>query len=87
MDGVPCACLSSYDISALFPSVPVEPGLGIIKVVLEKDNILKERTVLLVKDIILLLEFFLHNTYFLPGLILQVGGGIHHGVPSQPHSG
>ena len=54
-------CLSSYGITALFFSVPVEPALSIIKDVLKEDNTLKERTVLLVKDIILLLEFCLHK--------------------------
>ena len=57
-------CLSSYDVSALFTSVPVDPALNIIKDLLEKDHTLKERTVLAVSDIILLLEFCLKNTYF-----------------------
>ena len=57
-------CLSSYDVSALFTSVSVDPALNIIKDLLEKDHTLKERTVLAVSDIILLLEFFLKNTYF-----------------------
>ena len=56
--------LSPYDVSALFASVLVDPALGIIKDLLEKDSTLKERTVLPVKDIILLLEFCLKNTYF-----------------------
>ena len=42
-------CLSSYDVTALFTSVPVEPALGIIKNLLEQDNTLKERTVLPVR--------------------------------------
>ena len=53
----PGECLSSYDVSALFTSVPVDPALNIIKDLLEKDHILKEMTVLAVSDIILLLEF------------------------------
>ena len=57
-------CLSSYDVSALFTSVPVDPALNIIKDLLEKDHTLKERTVMEVSDIILLLEFCLKNTYF-----------------------
>ena len=57
-------CLSSYDVSALFTSVPIDPALNIIKDLLEKDNTLKERTVLAVNDINLLLEFCLKNTYF-----------------------
>ena len=60
----PGACLSSYDVSALFTSVPVDPALNIIKDLLEKDHTLKERTVMEVSDIILLLEFCLKNTYF-----------------------
>ena len=39
-------CLSSYDVSALFTSVPIDPALNIIKDLLEKDNTLKERTVM-----------------------------------------
>ena len=60
----PGECLSSYDVSALFTSVPVDPTLNIIKDLLVKDHTLKERTVMEVGDIILLLEFCLKNTYF-----------------------
>ena len=60
----PGECLSSYDVSALFTSVPVDPALGVIKDLLEKDPILKDRTVLPVKDIILLLEFCLKTCTF-----------------------
>ena len=41
-----------------------ENSCNIIKDLLEKDHILKERTVMEVSDIILLLEFCLKNTYF-----------------------
>ena len=58
----PGECLSSYDVSALFTSVPVDPALNIIKDLLEKDHTLKERTVMEVSDTILLLEFCLKNT-------------------------
>ena len=60
----PGECLSSYDVSALFTSVPIDPALNIIKDLLDKDTALKERTVIEVGDIILLLEFCLKNTYF-----------------------
>ena len=60
----PGECLSSYDVSALFTSVPIDPALNIIKDLLDKDTTLKERTVMEVGDIILLLEFCLKNTYF-----------------------
>ena len=38
---VPGECLSSYDVSALFTSVPVDPALNIIRDLLDKDHILK----------------------------------------------
>ena len=60
----PGECLSSYHVSALFISVPIYPALNIIKDLLDKDTTLKERTVMEVRDIILLLEFCLKNTYF-----------------------
>ena len=60
----PAECLSSYDVSALFTSVPVDPALNIIKDLLDKDTTLKERTIMEVGDIMLLLEFCLKNTYF-----------------------
>ena len=55
----PGECLSSYDVSALFTSVPIDPALNIIKDLLEKDPTLKDRTVMGVNDIILILEFCL----------------------------
>ena len=51
-------------MSALFTSVPIDPALKIIKDLLVKDPILKDRTVIGIDDIILLLEFCLKNTYF-----------------------
>ena len=50
----PGECLSSYDVSALFTSVPIDPALNIIKDLLDKDTTLKKRTVMEVGDIILL---------------------------------
>ena len=41
---LPGECLSSYGVTALFSSVPVDPALGIIKDLLEKDSTLKEGT-------------------------------------------
>ena len=61
---VPGECLSSYDVSALFTSVPIDPALQIIKDLLEKDPTLKDRTVMGVNDIFLLLEFCPKNAHF-----------------------
>ena len=60
----PVECLTSYDVTALFTSVPIEPALKIIRYLLEKDDRLQDRTVLSVQHIIDLLGFCLHNTYF-----------------------
>ena len=62
----PGECLSSYDVAALFTSVPVDPALNIIKRSTGKGAHPqgKDRTVLAVSDIILLLEFCLKNTNF-----------------------
>ena len=59
----PGECLSTYDVSALFTSIQVYPALKVIKDLLENDPTFKDRTVLPVKDVILLLEFCL-KTYF-----------------------
>ena len=60
----PGECLNSYDVSALFTLVPIDPALKIIMDLLLKDPTLKDRTVIGVDDIILLLEFCMKNTYF-----------------------
>ena len=81
----PGECLSSYDVSALFTSVPVDPAINIIKDLLAKDHTLKERTVLAVNDIILLLEFCLKNTYFsFQGQFYEQVEGAAMGSPVSP---
>ena len=81
----PGECLSSYDVSALFTLVPVDPALNIIKDLLEKDHTLKKRTVLAVNDIILLLEFCLKNTYFsFQGQFCEQVEGAAMGSPVSP---
>ena len=54
----------SYDVKALFTSVPIQPALTIITKLLEEDPGLQERTSMTVKNIICLLEFYLRSTYF-----------------------
>ena len=60
---LPRECLSYYDVTALFTSVPIDPALNIIKNLLEEDDTLSNITVLSVQNIIELLGFCLHNTY------------------------
>ena len=50
-------CLTSYDVTSLFTSVPIDPAINIFKDLLEKDKKLNDRTVLSVQDIIELLGF------------------------------
>ena len=57
-------CLTSYDVTALFTSVPMELALKTIRDLLGKDDRLQDRTVLSVQHIIDLLGFCLHNTFF-----------------------
>ena len=61
---LPGECLSSYDVITLFTTIPIDPTLAIIKGLLEQDDSLCNRMVFSVQDIIELLGFCLHNTYF-----------------------
>ena len=54
----------SYDVKALFTSVPIQPATDIIKQHLEEDRELQQRTSLTVSHITCLLEFYLKTTYF-----------------------
>ena len=80
-------CLSSYDVSALFTSVPIDPALHIIKDLLVKDNTLKERTVMDVEDIISPFGILSQKTltFLSQGQVLWTGWGCCHGFPSQSH--
>ena len=60
----PGECLSSFDVTSLFTSVPIDPALNVIRDLLEKDEKLNDRTLLSVQNIIELLGFCLHNAYF-----------------------
>ena len=57
-------CVTSYDVFALFTSVPIEPAITIIRRKLELDQELHKRTTMKVEQIISLLEFCLKTTYF-----------------------
>ena len=77
---VPGECPSSYDVSALYTLVPIDTALKIIK-----DLVVKDRTVICVDDIILLLEFCLKNTYFsFQGQFFEQVEGAAMGSPASP---
>ena len=61
---LPGDCLCSYDVMDLSTFVPIDPALAIIKDLLEQDDTLWNRTVLLVQNNTEHLVFCLHNTYF-----------------------
>lgn len=77
--------LRSYDVSALFTSVPVDNALEIIKNKLANDNTLADRTKLTPEDVTILLEFCLKCTYFVYNdqYYLQVHGAAM-GSPVSP---
>ena len=56
--------MASYDVTALFTSVPIPPVLKIIEEKLTKDKNLPQRTSMNTRHIIKLLEFCLRSTYF-----------------------
>ena len=61
----PQECIISYDVKALFTSVPIKPAINIIKQLLEDDKELQQRTSMTAQHIICLLEFCLTNTSFI----------------------
>ena len=57
-------CMMSYDVKALFTSVPTTKAIIIIKQLLEQDQDLHQRTSLSMENILSLLEFCITSTYF-----------------------
>ena len=57
--------ITSYDVKALFTSVPVQLYIQIVKQRLQQDTTLPQRTSMSISQITSLLEFCLTHTYFL----------------------
>jgi hypothetical protein len=57
--------LTSYDVSALFTSIPTDDALKVIESYLRKDSDLSNRTPLKVEHLLKLAEFCLNTTYFM----------------------
>ena len=57
-------CITSYDVTALFTSIPVPSALDIIKKKLEQDAEFHNRTIMPTVTILEMLDFCLNNTYF-----------------------
>ena len=81
----PDECMISFDVSALFTSIPIDPAIDTIRKQLEEDQDLKERTSMTVDHIISLLEFCLKNTYFsFQGRYYEQTEGAAMGSPISP---
>ena len=81
----PEECIMSFDVEALFTSVPKEPAISIIKKLLEEDKNLHQRTTMTVKQISCLLEFCLRTTYFtFQGKMYEQVKGAAMGSPISP---
>ena len=78
-------CITSYDVSALFTSIPIPSALDIINNKLLQDADLQNRTNMTTPNIIELLDFCLNNTYFtFKGVFYQQTKGAAMGSPVSP---
>ena len=81
----PQECIVSYNVKALFTSVPIKPAIKIIKQLLEDDHELQHRTSITVQHITCLLEFCLNNTCFIfQGRFHEPTEGAAMGSPLSP---
>ena len=55
----------SFVVKPLYTNVPIDDALAIIKELLENDETLPDRTPLSPKNVLDLLEFLLHTTFFI----------------------
>ena len=78
-------CIISYDVTALFTSVPIQPVVNIIQQKLANDKDLQQRTTMSIKHIISLLKFCLRSTYFVfQGQYYEQVEGAAMGSPHSP---
>ena len=77
-------CITSYDVTALFTSIPVPSALDIIKKKLEQDAELPNRTIMSADNILELLGFCLNNTYFVFQETYEQTKGAAMGSPISP---
>ena len=78
-------CIISYDVTALFTSVPIQPVINIIQQRLTNDTELHKRTSVTINHITTLLEFCLKSTSFVfQGQYYQQMEGAAMGSPLSP---
>ena len=81
----PNQCMVSFDVKALFTSVPIQQAITIIKKLLEEDQSLQQRTTMSVNNITCLLEFCLKSTFFTyQGQHFEQIEGVAMGSPISP---
>ena len=81
----PDEVMVSYDMRALFTSVPIQPALEVIEKLLKEDPDLQNRTTMSTKHIMDLLEFCLRSTYFTyGGKVYEKVEGAAMGSPISP---
>ena len=61
----PGEVMTSFNVKALFTSVPVVPSIHIVQQKLVQDSTLPQRSNMSIQQIVILLELCLKNTYFL----------------------
>ena len=77
--------ITSFDVKALFTSVPVQPSIHIVQNRLQQDTTLPQRTSMSIPQIISLLEFCLTHTCFLfQGKYYEQVQGAAMGSPISP---
>ena len=77
--------LVSYDVTALFTSVPVDKALEVITEILQEDDTLTTRTEMTIPQIVELLNFCLNMNYFIyDGAYYQQTHGAAMGSPLSP---
>ena len=78
-------CITSYDVTALFTSIPVASALEIIRSKLQQYADLPNRTIMTADNIIELLGFCLSNTYFVfQDVVYEQTKGAAMGSPVNP---
>ena len=81
----PGECLSSYDVSALFTSVPIDPAHNIIKDLLDKDTTPRKELLWKLETLSSYWKFCLKNTYFsFQGQFYEQVEGAAMGSPVSP---
>ena len=77
--------MTSYNVKALFTSVPTDSSINIVKQKLQQDPILRQWTNMSIPQIITLLEFCLKSIYFLfQGKYYEQVHGAAMGSPISP---